>query len=491
MKLKTLLKGISLQAVKGSKEIEITGLTAHSGSVAPGNLFIAKRGFENHGSRFIFDAVLAGASAVLTDLYDPFFPQITQLIHPDVAEIEALIAPRFYRDPCHGLLLVGITGTNGKTTTAYLVRHLFEQKKIATGLIGTIEQIVGPNVYPPGLTTPDLLQNYKLFHEMKLVSCRACVMEVSSIGLNLGRVRGLAFDVAVFTQLTQDHLDYHKTMDAYAAAKATLFTSLNPQATAVINADCPYSAQMIAGCKAAVLLYGIEQPCDLKASSLVLTAEGVAFDFSYRGETLRVVSPLIGRHNVYNLLAAAAVALTQGLTMQEIAASLKTFSTIPGRLERVFNTLGLNVFVDFAHTHDALCNVLKTLAELKPRRLITVFGCGGNRDKLKRPLMGAVVEALSDLCIVTSDNPRAEVPEEIIAEILGGMKDPRKAVVIVDRSEAIHRAIQEATPEDVVLIAGKGHENTQIFSTETIPFDDRLVAALACKQRRQFSDCRI
>ncbi len=479
VKLKKLLKSITPQAIKGSKETQITGLTSNSKLVAPGNLFIAKKGLSSDGARFIPDAVAAGATAILTDLYNPFYPHITQIIHPDVAEIEAAIAHRFYDFPCTRLFLVGITGTNGKTTTSYLIRRLLEKKKKGCGLIGTIETIVGKNIYPSTHTTPDLLQNLKLFHEMVAAGCQSCTMEVSSHALEQGRVRSIEFDVAVFTNLTQDHLDYHETMQQYGLAKAKLFSSLKKGATAVINADSLASSQMIADCKADRIFYGIEHPCDLRASSIQLSASGMEFDLTFQDQIQHISSPLIGRYNVYNLLAATAAGLVYGMTLEEMASLFKDFSQVPGRLERIPNNKGLNIFVDYAHTDDALRNVLQTLQEFKTGRLITVFGCGGDRDPLKRPKMGAAVEEFSDLPIVTSDNPRSEDPEAIIRAILPGLKNPSRALVIVDREEAIHQAIALAKPEDIVLIAGKGHETDQVFSHKTIHFDDREVARAA------------
>lgn len=480
VKLKKLLKHIPVQAVKGSKEIEITGLASNSKLVAPGNLFIAKKGLNVDGAQFIPQAIAAGASAILTDLYDPFFPHITQLIHPDVAAIEAALAKEFYGHPSEHLFLVGITGTNGKTTTSYLIRQLMEQHKERCGLIGTIEWIVGQHVFPSSRTTPDVLQNNKLLHDMVASHCQGCVMEVSSHALDQRRVQSLEFDVAVFTNLTQDHLDYHQTMEHYALAKNKLFASLKKQQTAIVNADSPYCDAMLAECQAQVIRYGIDAPCDLRASSLKLSSQGMEFDIVFRGSFQHFTSPLIGRYNVYNLLAAIGVGLCRGYALPEIALALQNFSGVPGRLERVTNAHQLNIFVDYAHTEDALHNVLNTLRELKRGRLITVFGCGGNRDADKRPKMGAVAEALSDIAIVTSDNPRQEDPQEIIRQILTGLKRPGEALVIVDREEAIRRAIEIAKAEDIVLIAGKGHENYQIFSHQTIDFDDRVVASKAC-----------
>ncbi len=482
VKLKRLLSRLPIATVRGPKDVEITGLTANSKCVAPGNLFIAKKGLTVDGAKFIPEAIAAGATAVLTDLYNPFYPQVTQIIHPDVAAIEATLAAEFYDHPDASLFLVGITGTNGKTTVSYLVRHLLEAQAEACGLIGTIEWIVGQHVFPSGKTTPDVIQNTKLFREMVDSGCKACAMEVSSHALDQGRVQAIEFDVALFTNLTQDHLDYHTTMQTYAAAKAKLFTSLTEgkkkfPKSAVVNSDSPYCTQMTAQCSSPVIRYGIDSDCDLKATSIALTPQGTTFTLEYRGQREQIVSPLIGRFNVYNLLAAAGVGLAHGLTLQHIAAAFATFAKVPGRLEPVPNARSLPIFVDYAHTDDALLNVLKTLKEFKKGRLITVFGCGGNRDPLKRPKMGAVAEEHSDLAIITSDNPRSEDPLEIIRAILGGLKKPEEALVIPDREMAIRRAIELAQPDDVILIAGKGHETYQIFADRTIDFDDRLIAS--------------
>lgn len=481
VKLKKLLKDIPVDAIKGSKEVEITGIASNSKQVAPGHLFIAKKGLHHDGARFIPDAVAAGAAAILTDLYDPFFPHVVQIIHSDVSAVEAKIASAFYGHPADRLYLVGITGTNGKTTTSYLVRHLMEKRSVRFGMIGTIEWAVGQHVFPSSHTTPDVLQNYKLFHDMVEAGCQGCAMEVSSHALTQGRVQSIEFDVAVFTNLSQDHLDYHKTMEEYGKAKAKLFTSLKQEKVAVVNADSPDWEAMVADCRANIMGYGIETECALRASHIRLHSGGVNFTATYCGVSERFTSPLIGRHNVYNLLAAIGVGLTYGFTLRECASALKDFAKIPGRLERVPNDKGLHIFVDYAHTDDALINVLKTLQELKKGRLITVFGCAGDRDAAKRPKMGAAAEAFSDLAIVTSDNPRTEDPETIIRAVMAGLKNPAKAMVIVDRAQAIHKAVQMATPDDIVLIAGKGHENYQIFSQHTIPFDDRAVAKDACK----------
>lgn len=491
VKLKKLLKNISVQAIRGSKEVEITGLSSNSKLVTPGDLFIAKKGLTHDGARFIPDAVAAGAVAILTDLYDPFFSHIVQIIDPDVNGIEAKIAKAFYADASDHLFLVGITGTSGKTTTSYLVRHVFEGLKEACGLIGGVEWMFGEHVFPSSITTPDLLVNYKLFHEMILAGCKACAMEVSSHALEQGRVREIEFDVAVFTNLSHEHLDYHQTMQNYAHAKTQLFSSLKKpeeavkkqfSKTSLINNDSPYAQEMIQASSAPIFTYGIENKADLSASHIHLSHQGIQCQFLYQGKSYPLISSLIGRFNVYNLLAAAGVALIRGFDLEEILPVLATFSTVCGRLERVSNTKGLHIFVDHAHKLDALSNVLHTLKEICKGRIITVFGCGGNRDTGKRPLMGSVAESLSDIPIVTSDNPRNEEPEEIIRQILVGFQDKKKAVVIVDRKEAIERAVQLAQAEDIILIAGKGHETTQIFSHQTIDFDDCLIAQAAAQR---------
>ncbi len=487
--VRKLFKQIPVRVIKGLKDVEITGVTANSKQVAPGFLFIAKKGLTVDGAEFIQDAIEAGAVAILSDLYNPFL-SVTQVIHKDVASIERAVAESFYNNPVEDLFLVGITGTNGKTTTSYLVKHLLEEVKHPSGLIGTVQFVVGSHILPSTHTTPDLLQLYKLFAEMRGAQCSSCVMEVSSHALHQGRVRGIEFDVALFTNLTQDHLDYHQTMQEYASAKALLFSSLKPgkkpfEKVAVVNADCPFSALMLKECAARALSYGIDHPCDVKASSLKLSATGLSFTVTFQEQSQLFQSTLIGRYNLYNLLGAIAVGLVRGLSLKEMAEKLKKGVNVPGRLESIPNQKGIHIFVDYAHTDDALANVLTTLQEIKQQgRLITVFGCGGNRDPYKRPKMGAVVEKLSDLAIVTSDNPRQESPEEIIRQILSGLKLPSMALVIPDRQEAIERAIHLAKPGDLVLIAGKGHERQQIFSNQVIDFDDRAVAlAATCSTR--------
>jgi UDP-N-acetylmuramoyl-L-alanyl-D-glutamate--2,6-diaminopimelate ligase len=479
MKLKQLIKKLPGVVVKGSKEIEIKGISANSGSVLPGDLFVAKQGITHHGARFASDAVAAGAVAVLSDLHDPFLEGVVQLITSDVDMAEAHLAARLFNTPQNQLFLLGITGTSGKTTTSYLCKHLLEKMGGKCGLIGTVEWIDGKHKLVPTHTTPDLITNYKLLHEMVKNGCSAVVMEVASHALAQKRVHSLDFGAAIFTNLSPEHLDYHKTMEAYASEKAKLFTSLKPDKVAIINADDPWSKRVVQECTAPILTYGIDEEADVRATNLLLTSKGILCTITHAGAQVRFSCGLIGRFNVYNCLAAFAFGISRGLGLETISSMLLTVKNVPGRLERVPNKKGISIFVDYAHKPDALRSVLQTLSEMKKGKIITVFGCGGNRDPFKRPQMAAFAEQFSDQVIVTSDNPRGEDPQTIIEAILGGFKTACKVIVESDRRKAIWRAIESAKEGDIVLIAGKGHEKYQIFAHQTLPFDDVQVASEA------------
>ncbi len=480
MKLKKLLKELPGLQVKGSKEAAITGISANSKLIFPGNLFIAKRGRVHDGQHYIPEAVASGAIAVITDIFDPFLKGVVQVIHSNPAEIEGLLAARYYEQPSKELFMVGITGTNGKTTTCYLVRHLLQQMDVPCGLIGTIEYLIGDNHYTATRTTPDVVANHKMLREMELAGCQAGVMETTSHALDQGRLAEIDFDVAVYTNLSLDHLDYHGTMEEYAAAKSLLFQGLKSTATVVSNADDPWQERVLGNTKANVLTYGIRNSADLTASDLHLSATGTQCTLTYQQATARLDWPGVGRYNMYNALAAIGVALTKGASLQDAADHLTKFPGVRGRLEFVSNRLNLKVFVDYCHTDDALKNVLATLAEFKTGRVITVFGCGGDRDKSKRPKMAQVAERYSDLTIITSDNPRSEDPQMICNQVLAGFEDLNSVMIRQDRRLAIRRALELATPEDTIVIAGKGHETTQVFSHETIAFDDREVVKEIC-----------
>ena len=389
MKLKRLLRNFPDLIVKGSKEVEITGLCNHSKMVAPGNLFVAKKGSVADGAHFIQEAIDAGASVILTDLYNPFL-NLVQILHPDVAEMEACLAAEYYQFPSQNLSVIGITGTNGKTTCSYLIKQLLETNGISAGLIGTVEWIIGPNHFSPTLTTPDVITTQKLLGDMVGQKCQAAVMEVSSHALDQNRVQQILFKRALFTNLTQDHLDYHLTMEKYAEAKQRLFSSLEGDAVAILNRDDPRFFFMQEGCPVKTISYGMDSGADVYATEIKLSEKGSNSIVHANGQSLPMTTLLIGKFNVYNLLSAISLGLSFSISLEKCIASLQSFKGARGRLQKVKNSLGLNIFVDYAHTDDALKNVLLTLGELKRGKLITVFGCGGNRDRAKRKKMGHV-----------------------------------------------------------------------------------------------------
>lgn len=474
-KLKQILSGIEGVEVRGSKEIEISGISSDSRTVAPGNLFIARQGKNFNGGDFIQRAIEAGAFAVIVDIYDPFL-KVTQIVCREPQKIEAKIASRYYGKPSEKLFVIGITGTKGKTTTSYLIRHLLEGLGKKCGLIGTVETIVGEHHFRSHLTTHFPIENQKWLHEMVAKKCDSVVMEVSSHGLEQDRVDEIGFDIGLFTNLYPDHLDYHKTIENYAGSKAKLFKRL--AGTAILNRDNPWSEFMQGGKRR--IYFGLENPADVFAENLRFKPNGI--EFTVDGVAFQ--SRLMGRFNVYNLLGAIAVGLEKGASLEKISSILSTFESVPGRLERVPNDLKVEVFIDFAHTKEALENVLKTLKEIAQGRIIVVYGCGGDRDKGRRTGMGFAAETYADLSIITSDNPRSEDPLDICQEILKGYQMPKKAIIEIDRKKAIEQAISMAEEGDIILIAGKGHEKTQTFAHQTISFDDFDVAKEALQMRR-------
>jgi len=492
MKLKTITKNIPHIVVKGLRDVDVSGITANSKMVCPGNLFVAKRGAAFDGNSFIPEAIRGGAVAVLSDIYDPGFKEITQLIHPSPIEAEAAIADAYFESPSQEMCMIGVTGTSGKTTTSYAIRHILEAWGVKGGLIGTIEYIVGQNHYEAARTTPDVVTNHRLLREMVRGGCSACVMEVTSHALSQGRVAKIEYDIGVFTNLTPEHLDYHKTMEEYFESKAKLFPMLarnreskkkDTTKMALYNSDDPWSERLKPYFTTDVIPFAInDQKAPLRAGDISFSERGTSFRVHFGDESEPFFWPLVGRFNVYNALAATGVGLSLGIPLKNIAASLETFRSAPGRLERVPNDLGLNIYVDYAHKVDALENVLRTLRECTKGRIITVFGCGGDRDREKRPVMGRIAEALSDVVIVTSDNPRSEDPESIIDAIAGGFQKEAH-IREADRKKAIERAIDLARNTDIVLIAGKGHEKKQQLPHMIIDFDDRAVAKSYCDEK--------
>jgi UDP-N-acetylmuramoyl-L-alanyl-D-glutamate--2,6-diaminopimelate ligase len=485
MKLKQLLKGLPL-AVRGSKEVEITSLTADSRTAAPGSLFFAQQGATHDGASFIPQALQAGASAILTAVYDPFCPA-TQIIAPRPSEWQAPLAARFYAFPSRSLYIAAVTGTKGKTTSTYLLHHILQALRGPAGFISTVETLAGERRFPSSLTTPFPIHNHKWLREMALSGSKSAAIEVSSHALDQGRIDEIELNAALFTNLTPDHLDYHKNMEAYAAAKRRLFEKLasspKQERCALYNADSPYGKWMAAPAAGLpTLSFGLDKG-DLRATDVQLIG-GTRFTASYQGESALFYSPLMGRFNIYNLLGALALGLALGAPLSSLVEPLASFAAVPGRLEKVGDGKGPQVFVDYAHEGQSLASVLQTLRETCRGKLICVFGCGGERDPLRRQGMGQAAERFADRIVVTSDNPRREDPLAIIRDILTALKTPSYALVEPDRKRAIQAAIQMASPDDTVLIAGKGHEKVQLFHGQTLPFDDVEEAKIALQNRR-------
>jgi UDP-N-acetylmuramoyl-L-alanyl-D-glutamate--2,6-diaminopimelate ligase len=480
MKLETLLAALPEAQCRGPAGRDITGLACDSRHIRPGGLFVAIPGNKLDGAAFIEDAVTRGAVAVVSEQAIPPLKEVTAIRVPQAREALARLAAVFYGHPSSRLRLVGVTGTNGKTTVAYMIRDILESAGQSCGLIGTVEYRLGNRVIPASRTTPDSLTLQSYLAQMVQGGCRAAVMEVSSHALDQGRAWGIDFDAAVFTNLTQDHLDYHKTMDAYFEAKLKLFTGIGrgaKPAVAVINLDDPYGRRLAASpdIRAPIVSYGRSPEARVRAEDIRLSASGSAFRAVTPWGSAPVTLRLLGGYNVSNALAALAACGSLGLPLPAMLQCLAGLHAVPGRLEQVPCRRGFQVFVDYAHTDDALLNVLQTLREITGGRLIAVFGCGGNRDKTKRSKMGAVAGRLADYTVLTSDNPRTEDPLAIIEQIRAGLGAAPHEVV-PDRAEAIRRALALAEKGDTVLIAGKGHETFQEFANRVIPFDDREVA---------------
>ncbi len=492
MKLASLLKEIPSCSVYGNCEISLTGISSFSQLIQPGNLFIAKKGSTYDGKEYIQEAILRGAVAVVSDSYHPAFPQITQMIHHDVPSVASACASTFYRNPSQELFMVGITGTNGKTTTSFILKNLLEHLVGLTGLIGTIEYCIGEKRIPATRTTPDVVSNHRMLREMCDAKSKASIMEVTSHALEQRRVDGIHFDVAVFTNLSTDHLDYHGSMEKYAEEKKKIFDSLGLERNkneflpfAVVNRDDKCSSYMVQNCIVPVLSYGFHASADLRVIQSAWKDQGTAITVEYQGKTSALFSPLFGEYNVSNYLAAVGVLLSQNIPIENIAKASQYIQPVRGRLQQVPNSLGLRIFIDFAHSDDALAKTLLTLQKIKKEqgRLIVVFGCGGDRDRSKRQKMGEAGEKYADLCIITSDNPRSEDPSTICKEIVRGFSYSSKYCIELDRHKAIEQAIEMSSPNDVILIAGKGHESVQVFVDRTIPFDDCQVATQICAQR--------
>ncbi|MFN3466359.1 MAG: UDP-N-acetylmuramoyl-L-alanyl-D-glutamate--2,6-diaminopimelate ligase [Candidatus Brocadiales bacterium] len=494
------LDGLEGVRVFDFQERDITGITDDSRRVKPGYLFVAVQGSRADGHNFLLEAVERGAVAIVIEkpatanlpnalpVPDGFTPfrvglgtGLTRIVVSSSRKALACLSNHFYGEPSRHLTCIGITGTNGKTTISYLLRSILQAAGNKVGLIGTVTCFTGQRCIPSSHTTPESLELHGLFGEMLDSGATHVVMEVSSHALVQHRVHGIDFKVAIFTNLSQEHLDYHKDMETYREAKALLFRSLSPLSTAVLNAEDPASQYLARQTRARVLWYYPKATRGVRGEILSTSLEGTEVALSDGKEELTVKSPLIGKYNLYNLLAASTAANALGIGLTEIKAGIESLECPPGRLERIPGP-DFHVFIDYAHTPHALESALQTLRPLVENRLLLVFGCGGDRDRGKRPLMGQVAERYADRFWLTSDNPRSEPPMQIIKEIEGGIKG-RSYRVESDRRLAIEQAISQAVRGDVVLIAGKGHEQTQDLGKLVIPFDDREVVSQALSRR--------
>ena len=491
MRLAELIEHLPVTLRLGSPEVEITAVTEDSRLVAAGALFVARPGMVTDGRKFIPQAVAAGAAAILADDASGIDPSPAALLTCDEVPLQAaILAERFHGDPSKRLTLIGVTGTNGKTTVVSLAHQLLNRSGIRCGLIGTVHVDAGRGIHRAALTTPPAVEISRLLRFMVDHGCRACVIEASSHALDQRRTAGLAFAAGVFTNLSGDHLDYHKTMEAYGGAKARLFRAVGEGGWAVVNADDPASEKILSGFDGRVITTSFtDEKATCFAEVGMLSSSATQARMAGPWGEFMVRLPIVGRHNVANALQAAAVAHRLGVNGDALAEGLSQCAAPPGRLEPVTGELDeITVLVDYAHTDDALDNVLCAVRPLVPEqaRLVVVFGCGGDRDATKRPRMAGAACRWADEIIVTSDNPRTEDPRAIIDEILGGIPSDRRqgVLAIVDRAQAIHTAVARAEAGDVILIAGKGHETHQIIGAARRPFDDRTVAAQAILQRR-------
>jgi len=474
MSLAELIEELRGCVVDGNPSVEISGIEYNSRKATGGTLFVAIKGFKADGHDYVKDAIKRGAVAVVVErsVEAPF--GVCKVMVPDSREALSHISSVYYGSPSRKLDITGITGTNGKTTTCYLLRSIYEAAGIDSGMLTTIEYWVGREKQRAQLTTPESLELQRILGKMAEIGVKALVMEVSSHGQALKRVRDVEFARGVFTNLSRDHLDFHVDMEDYVSSKRSFFENLRTGTIAVLNCDDPYWEDMAAATQARVVKYGFAGAADFKATEVETTLNGTRIKVNWKKEEAEIKSSLIGRHNAYNMLASAATAAYSGLHKDAIIAGIKNVKRIPGRLEAFRLTNGARAFVDYAHTPDALKRVLDSLKEVTEGKIICVFGCGGDRDKGKRPIMGGVSTDLADFTIITSDNPRSEDPRTIIEEITRGAKKDNFKIE-VDRRKAIKEAVALAKPQDSVLIAGKGHERHQTVADAREPFDDRKV----------------
>ncbi|WIY59970.1 UDP-N-acetylmuramoyl-L-alanyl-D-glutamate--2,6-diaminopimelate ligase [Bacillus arachidis] len=486
MKLHTLVSCLHDFPVVPKENPEITSIEADSRKVTNGSLFVCMKGYTVDSHDFAKQAAAQGAAAIVAER--PIDVDVPVVLVKNTYRSLAVLADYFYEQPTHKLHLIGITGTNGKTTTSHIMDEIMRAHGHKTGLIGTINMKIGDETFEVKNTTPDALTLQQTFHRMVEKNVNSAVMEVSSHALSLGRVHGCDYDVAVFTNLTQDHLDYHKTMEEYKHAKGLLFAQLgnsyhnNREKYAVLNSDDPVAEEYMRSTAATVITYGIDTHSDIMAKDIVMTSGGTTFTLVTPSENIDITMKLIGKFNVYNVLAAIAATLVSGVSLQTIVEVVKKLTGVPGRFEVVDGGQDYTVIVDYAHTPDSLENVLTTAKQFSKGNVYCIVGCGGDRDRTKRPIMAGVATEYATHAILTSDNPRSEDPKSILDDMLTGAKG-NNYEVIIDRKEAIFHAVSEAKAEDIIIIAGKGHETYQIIGKDVHHFDDREIAKEAINER--------
>lgn len=467
MRLQELLDGIEIKNGY-SLNPEISNVTDDSRKVRNSSAFVCIKGKRNDGCDYARKAVERGAAVVICD---SDIGVKNCIVVDNAREAYAIMCANYYGNCHRRLKMIGVTGTNGKTTTSFIIKKILENNGYKVGMISTVEVVIGNEKYPADYTTPDPSVLHRYFYMMKMAGCDVCVMEVSSQALAQKRTYGINFDIGVFTNLSREHLDYHGTMEDYAKAKALLMKNSN---VSVINSDDDWAQFMKENAKGKVVTYGINSQSDLKAENIKLDFDKVEYSLTSNGESFDIVYNVIGRFSVYNSLAALAVGIIMKADMKRAVKAVAETGNVKGRVEKIKNSRGINVLIDFAHTPDSLKNVLKTVKDIYDKRLITVFGCGGDRDKSKRAVMGMIACEYSDLVYVTSDNPRTENPDKIIDDIVKDL-DEGSYIRITDRTQAIKAALAEAEEGDTVLIAGKGHEKYQILGKEKIHFDEREI----------------
>ncbi|MBW2039311.1 MAG: UDP-N-acetylmuramoyl-L-alanyl-D-glutamate--2,6-diaminopimelate ligase [Deltaproteobacteria bacterium] len=488
MQLAKLIRSLDVIESRGKTELDIMDISYHSNRVKEGDLFVAIRGTKSDGHHFVEEVAKRGARAIIVERIPPHPIDVPLVLVADTRKALALISAEFFSHPSQEIKLVGITGTNGKTTTSYLVESILKRARKRTGSIGTISYRFGGKELPAPTTTPQSYDLQRLLREMITGGTEYVVIEVSSHALDQERVRGCHFDIGVFTNLSPEHLDYHEDMNRYFAAKKRFFQEILVEAEkdpwAIINLDDPLLRELKRELRPlGVMTYGLDQG-EVRVSRKEVSLKGIKAALSTPAGPLEIKTSLIGEYNLSNIMAATAVGICLGIPPETIQGGIEGFSRVPGRMERVGDGRPW-VLVDYAHTPDALEKTIKGMKRLVRRRLLVVFGCGGDRDRSKRPLMGRIAVECADLAIITSDNPRTEDPLKIIEEIEKGARraSAHRYLVIPDRREAINKAISLAGPQDLVLITGKGHENYQIMGEEKLPFDDREEAQRALKKK--------